>query len=591
MRFQLSYSSLLWALPAAALAWALTVSGLEAASPVEIEGVSSEVRKDIERALPDRDAPQSLFDAERLAEEAAERATRWLRAEGWYAAEVTPEAEEDPVVARVRVTPGARFVLAAPTLAFDGATPDETAATAARTAVSRLTPGAPARAADVLAAESAAVAALRDAGYPDAKAGERRVVVDHATQRMSAAFTINAGARTQLGGVRVEPDNLLRAGYVARLAGWKRGDHFKPEALTLLRRDLASTGAFSIVSTSLSPEINADGTRDVVVNLEHAKPRVFELGAGWSTTEGIGAEAKWTRRNFTRRADSLTLTSVLGEQVQSLEAETVRPNAIGSGRSLRLAIGVSHDNSGPFDRSGFALSAAVDAARRLRYAMTYGVSLTGDVYAQSEGVENAYVLSGFADVRRDETDSPLDARHGYLLQARLEPAVSTGDATVAFARATAQARGYYTPGDGKRLTLAGKIRTGWIEPIDGDANDLPIDRLFYAGGGGSVRGYDFNSIYPETRTKPAVPPGGRALLEMSGEVRARFTDRLGAVAFVDGGNAFNDLQDAADLRWGVGAGVRYDLGFAPLRFDVAVPVDPRPSDAKVAFYVSIGQSF
>ena len=70
-----------------------------------------------------------------------------------------------------------------------------------------------------------------------------------------------------------------------------------------------------------------------------------------------------------------------------------------------------------------------------------------------------------------------------------------------------------------------------------------------------------------------------------------FRSRIGAVAFVDGGNAFNDIGEAADLRWGVGAGVRYDLGFAPLRFDVAVPLDQRPNDAKVAFYVSIGQAF
>lgn len=585
------FSPLLLAVPAAALAWALAVSALDAASPVDVVGVGGDVRESIERALPERDAPQTLFDAERLAEEAADRATRWLRSEGWYAAEVTPEAEESPPVARVRITPGQRFVFSLASLAFDGAAPDAPSAALARAAIETVKENAPARAADVLAAESAAVAALREAGYPDARAGQRRVVVDHVTQRMTAAFTIDAGERIALGAVRVEPDGMLRPKFVNRLAGWERGNHFKPETLALLRRDLASTGAFSIVTTTLSPTPNADNTRDVVVNLEPAKPRVLEVGAGWSTTEGFGVEAEWTRRNVTRRADSLTLDAVLGEQLQSFTGELVRPNAIGSGRSLRLTAGVSHDNSGPFDRTGFALSAAVDAARRLRFAMTYGVSVSGDFYSQSEGVENAYVFSGFADIRRDETDSPLDARNGYLLQARLEPAVSTGDATVAFARTTAQARGYYTPGRNDRFTLAAKLRTGWIEPLSGDANDLPLDRLFYAGGGGSVRGYDFNSIYPETRTKPAVPPGGRALLETSGEVRARFTDTIGAVAFIDGGTAFNDLEDAGNLRWGVGAGVRYDLGFAPLRFDVAVPVDPRPNDAKVAFYVSIGQAF
>lgn len=585
------FSPLLLALPAAVLAWALAAGAPEAASPVRVEGVGGEVRDEIERALPERDTPQSLFDAERLAEEAAERARRWLRAEGWYAATVTPEAEEDPLVARVRVSPGERFVFAAPTLAFAGAAPDAEAAAAAQKALARVEPGQPARAADVLAAEAAAVAALRDAGYAEAKAAPRRVVVDHATRHMSAALTLDAGARTRLGDVRVEPPALLRPQFASRLATWDRGDPFKPESLALLRRDLSASGAFSIVTTTLAPEPGPDGLRDVIVNLEPAKRRVLELGAGWSTTDGFGVEAEWTRRNVTRRADSLVIGTVLGEQVQSLTAELARPNAIGPGRALRLSASVAHDNSGPFERTGFAVSSAVDAARRLRYALTYGVAVSADTYSQSEGVENAYVLSGFADVRRDETDSPLDARRGYLLQARLEPAISTGDASVTFARATAQARVYASPGDESRYTLAGRLRLGLVEPLSGDANDLPLDRLFYAGGGGSVRGYDFNSIYPETLSRIAVPPGGRGLVETSAEVRARFTDRIGAVAFVDGGNAFNDFGDATSLRWGAGVGVRYDLGFAPLRLDIAAPIDPRPNDASVALYVSIGQAF
>ena len=586
------FSPVLLAIPAAALAWALAAGALDAKSPVAIEGVSKEVREDIERVLPDREPPQSLFDAERLSEEAAERARTWLRAEGWYAAEVAPQATETPLAARVRIDAGVRFAFMPPELTFEGALPDEASAVAARAPLGRLRPGLPARALDVLSAEAEAIASLRENGYPDAKAGARRVVVDHGANTMAATFTINAGERVRLGGVRVEPDGVVRPKFVSRLPGWERGDHFKPELLTQLRRDLASTGAFSLVTTTLSPTPGPDGERDVVVTLEKARPRVLELGAGWSTTEGFGVEAEWTRRNFSRRADSLVVNAVLGEQKQGVSGELTRPNAIGPGRALRLSTSLSHDNSGPFDRTGISATAAVDAARRLQFALTYGATVSADFYSQSEGVENAYVLSAFGDVRREVTDSPLDARHGYLLQARFEPSISTGDATVAFARATAQARIYHTPTTMKRLTLAARTRVGWIEPLGGEAKDLPPDRLFYAGGGGSVRGYDFNSIYPTQSLKIAGdPPGGRALLEVSGEARGRFTDRIGAVAFVDGGNAFNDIGEAADLRWGVGAGVRYDLGFAPLRFDVAVPLDQRPNDAKVAFYVSIGQAF
>jgi translocation and assembly module TamA len=42
---------------------------------------------------------------------------------------------------------------------------------------------------------------------------------------------------------------------------------------------------------------------------------------------------------------------------------------------------------------------------------------------------------------------------------------------------------------------------------------------------------------------------------------------------------------------GVGAGVRYDLGFGPIRLDIATPLYKRRGDSPIQVYLSIGQSF
>ena len=42
---------------------------------------------------------------------------------------------------------------------------------------------------------------------------------------------------------------------------------------------------------------------------------------------------------------------------------------------------------------------------------------------------------------------------------------------------------------------------------------------------------------------------------------------------------------------GAGFGVRYDLGFGPIRADIAIPLDRRRGDPAFQLYVSIGQSF
>ncbi|HVZ99687.1 MAG TPA: autotransporter assembly complex family protein [Caulobacterales bacterium] len=561
-----------------------------ARTPVVIEGVSEDERAAIEALLPDRERPTTLFEAERISEEAAARALAWMRAEGYYAAEVTPEAEEEPPLARLNIAPGPRFHLLAPDLVFDGARPDADTAQAASDAVHALTPDAPARAADVLQAEANALTALREAGYADAQAGERRVIVDHAASTMKAEFHIAAGARVRMGDLHADPADLFRQDFLDRLRSWRVGDTYDPEALSRVRRDMAATGAVASASTHLAP-VDEHGLRDIIIDVSPAKRNAYELGAGYSTTEGVSVDAQWTRRNFSHRADSIIVSTTLGELAQSGTISLVRPAAAGYERARHYSATLSHEDTAAYSRQGIALSTGVDADRRLRLGLSYGLQLSADEYDQTAGVDTAYVLSAFADLRRDTTGAPLDARHGSILDFRLEPSVSTNSATVAFTRAIAEARFYESFGEDERFTFAERAKLGWEAAMSGDEDEIPPDRRFYAGGGGSVRGYEYNSIYPRERDALGLTPGGQGLFEFSAEARMRIGDRFGVAAFVDGGNAFDEWSEAADLRWGVGLGARYNLGFAPLRVDIATPLDPEPGDPDFAIYISLGQAF
>jgi translocation and assembly module TamA len=580
-------------LPAAICAalGAVATSQAFAETPIQIDGADDTTREAILDLLPDRDPPDSLFDAERIAEEAAARARAWLRSEGYYAATVTPEASDEPPLARLVIAPGARFRFAPPLLTFANAPPDPQTAAAAQDALASLTEGESARAAVVLEAERAVLAALQAHGYADAAIGERRVVVDHATSQVSVELRFDAGAPVRLGGIRATPDDVLRSGFVDDLQNWDRGDAYTPEALARLRRDLAVTGAVSRVSTTLDPP-NADGLSDVVFEIEPSRRNAYELGLSASTIDGAGLEAEWTRRNATGRADAVTLGVTLAEQQQDLTVEWLRPHAAGLGHGVTFGATLEHERLDAFSRESVALYASVDASTRLRLGRSYGVRLSADRFDDlAGGVTDALVLSGFAGLRLDTTEFLLDPRDGAILDLRLEPSISTGDETLVFSRAIAEARGYESFGREDSVTLAARIRAGWLAAISGDADDAPADRRFYAGGGGSVRGYEFNTIYPEDRDLAGLTPGGDGLLEGSIELRWRFRDRWGAAAFIDGGTAFDEWSDATDLSYGVGVGVRYDLGFAPLRVDVAVPLDDDEASDAYALYVSLGQAF
>jgi translocation and assembly module TamA len=582
-----------YGLSAAALAVALGVAAppARADTPVLIEGADENTRRAILDVLPDRDRPTTLFEAERIAEEAAARARIWLRSEGYYAAVVTPQASEEPAIARLIIEPGARFRFAPAQLRYSDAAPDETTDRAVRRALDAVTDGAPARAAIVLQAESDALTALQQAGYAVAAAGERRVVVDHATQTVTAEFAIAAGSRVVLGRVRAEPTDVFRPSFVSRLQNWEDGAAYTPQALARLRRDVSATGAVSRVATSLAPP-GETGASDVLLEVTPARRNAYEVGVGYSTTEGLGLQAEWTRRNFTGRADALTLSTTLAEMQQALEAQWRRPHAAGLGHALTIGTALDREELDAYTRTGVSAFASVDASTRLRVGQSYGVTLSANEFDDLSGaITRAVVLSGFASQRYDTTEFSLDPRDGTITEFRIEPSYSTGDESLAFVRGTAEARAYESFGREDALTLAARIRAGWMEAIAGDKNDAPPDRRFYAGGGGSVRGYQYNSVYPRERDALGLTPGGQGLLEGSIEARWRFGERWGAAAFIDGGTAFDEWSAAGDLSWGVGVGARYDLGFAPLRIDLAIPLDRDESEDDFALYISLGQAF
>jgi translocation and assembly module TamA len=571
-------------LPAAATsAWA--------ESPVMIEGPDRDTREAILDLLPDRDPPDSLFDAERIAEEAAARALVWLRSEGYYGATVTPEASENPPAARLIIAPGPRFSFETPRISYEAETPSAEAERAADEAIALVRAREPARAAIVLQAESDALIALQSSGYSDARALDRRVVVDHASTQVATEYRFSVGELARLGGVRAEPDSLLRPGFVYDLQNWETGAIYSPEALARVRRDLTATGAVSLASTSLAPP-DENGLRDVVIAVEPARRNAYELGVSYSTTEGAGVQAEWTRRNLTGRADSLTVAATLAELQQGVTVSLTRPHAAGLGHAATFGASADRETLEAYTRQGVALFASVDASTRLRTATSYGVRLSADEYDDIVGtVTDAVILSGFGNWRHDTTEFSLDPRDGSITEFRVEPSVSTGDETLAFMRASAEGRIYESVGANDRITFAARARIGWLEALNGDPNDVPPDRRFYAGGGGSVRGYEYNSIYPQERDLLGLTPGGQGMLEGSAEARWRFSDRWGAAAFVDAGTAFDDWSDATDLSWGVGFGARYDLGFAPLRIDVAFPLDEDERNGDFALYISLGQAF
>ncbi len=563
--------------------------------------MDAELRAQLIRAVGEvDDAPANRFEARRRARGALEAAQALLRSEGYYQPllEDIVEGEETPV-AIVNVTPGRRFELAEAQVLWAEPAPDPETDTAVRGEIG-LAPGQPGRAGDVISAEGRIIAGLTRRGYADAEAQPRRVVVDHAAYTVQPSFRIAAGPLVRLDGVRLETRGSTNPDWVAGLAPWFEGEVYDPEDVGELERRLLETGVYDGVGVALAPadQTNAAGHRLVIVTLTDRPRRILEAGATFSTAEGSGVDAIWTWHNRFRRADTLVWEARLADVDSRLGVALDLPHWRRPGETLRLSATVLNEDTDAYRRTAVALAA--DLRQRLGKTswISFGVGLDGGRYdenrfdpatARSINFDrDLVVLTGRGSAYLDRSNDPLDPTTGWRFSVSAQPTAVTGEDMALFLRTEAQATAYLPLQDGAKTVLAGRIRIGSI--FGGQELTVPSDRLFYSGGGGSVRGFDYQGVGP--RLPDNTPRGGLSLFETSVEVRRDVWRNFQAVAFIDAGAiGFQETPNFNNLRYGVGVGLRYKLPFGPIRADIAVPLERRDGDADFQVYVSIGQAF
>ena len=559
------------------------------------------LRAEIVREIGEADkAVDNRFEAHRRARDAAEAAIAVLRSEGYYGYDVEPQVGEgDAPAPHIHVTPGPRFTLAAPAIEWVGTAPPAADEAAAEKAM-RLKPGAPGRAADVVGAEGRIVSALQQKGFADAKAEPRRVVVDHADASVQPTYRIATGARVRLDGIELTSSGRTNPRWVQGLAPWKTGETYDPELVAELERRLVDPGVYNQVTVALAPEdkTTPQGLRPVVVSLAERKPRSIELGASYASVEGFGLDLRWIHYNIFHRADTLTYFARVSNIDSRLGVTEALPHWRRPAQTLTLDAEAYDSNTPAYDQTG--VTARADVQRR--YGKTSFVSLGASAdYSRTNELKigtlaplgrniATFALHGSAYL--DRSDDALDPKRGWRLTLGADPSVLAGSNVLPYVRVQTIMTAYlpFQRSASPRTVLAGRLRVGSILS-GGSVEDIPASQRFYAGGGGSVRGFSYQGVGPKLSDND-TPEGGLALVEASAEVRQRLFGPWGVVAFVDAGSvAIHKAPDFSNLSVGAGLGLRYALPFGPVRVDLATPVANRNGASPLQIYVSIGQNF
>jgi len=574
--------------------WALapeTAHALEREAAVE--GVADKaLRAEIEKAVGDAKAPpESRIEARRRAKAAADSAIALLRSEGYYDYTVTPQiGEGEHPQPTIVIDTGPRSVVGSVTLAWAGDPPAKAAIAATQAAIA-LKPGAPARAAEILAAEGRVLASVQKQGYADAKTAPRRVVVDHALHQVQVTYTVAPGALVHLKGVNISTKGRTKASWIKGLVPWKPGAVYAPNDVAELERRLLDTHVYDSVTVALEPATDQGGDRDVLVNLSDRARNTLGVEAGYSTTEGGDIDLKLSQYNRFGLGDTLTYEARYGAIDSRLGVESAQPDFASPGQTLTMDTDLFQNVTNAYRETGVQILADLTQRFGKTTYFTRGASVTASQVEDFEtGTINIVTLRVLGAFALDRTDNPLDPHEGFKLDARVEPTLITLDETLAYLKAQSQLSAYLPVGVFGDNVLAGRVHLGTI--VGGNVPGVPASDRFYAGGGGSVRGYAYQSVGPYYADN--VPVGGLSLFEASLELRHKFTQTLGGVLFMDTGSVAETITpDFRRTLTAVGFGVRYDLGFAPLRADIAFPLEQANGASQQAFqiYLSIGQSF
>ncbi len=440
--------------------------------------------------------------------------------------------------------------------------------------------------------------------------------IDRAKKEVAFTILIDPGKRVYVRRINVAGNTKTRDEVVRREFRQFEDSWYDGQKIRLSRDRVDRLGYFKEVTID-TPEVS--GTTDQVdINMAVTEKPTGNIliGAGFSSSEKltltgsiqqanafgsgttVGLDVNTSKRNRTialSQSDPYFTDDGVSRSYETF-LRTTRPPDINTGDYRVQQLGANMKFGVPFSELDTVFFGAGIERTRVE-------TFTGDpLHNDSPELYKTYVRN-FGDGtnattnsvpltiawQRDSRDSALSPQAGRYQRANLEIA-PLGD--LKYFRAIYQHQ-YFMPLF-RTITLATNAELDYGRGYGGKA--YPIFKNFYAGGIGSVRGYDSSSLGPKALN--GDPLGGASRVILNAELQFPFpgsgADRsLRWYTFVDGGNVFADQQkiQATDLRYSAGIGISWVSPVGPLRLSYGKPLNAKPEDRQQSFQFQLGQGF
>jgi len=451
--------------------------------------------------------------------------------------------------------------------------------------------GQPARTPAIRDGVAAVIEGWRIAGHAKAGVSGQKVTADHAVETVGVRVAVAPGPVVTFGDLLLKGGDRVRPERLRKIAGLPTGQVYSPEALEKSVTRLRRTGVFKSASLSEAETLGPGDTMDITATLSEEAPRRIGFGAELSSVEGLRLSGFWLHRNLLGGAERLRLEGEIagiggdmGGENYKFSARYGRPATPDPDTDLFLLTEIEQLNEPDYSTKtgtlGFGFTRYATEHLTLEAGLAFRLSEITDFTGTTQYNLLTLPLSATFDTR----DAPLDATRGIFVNLDVMPFLGVSGSETG-ARLAFDTRTYRALGASGDVVLAGRVQGGSI--LGASLAGVPNDFRFYSGGGGTVRGQDYQSLGVQVNGDKT---GGRSFLGVSGELRAKVRDSIGVVAFADFGLISADsFGTDGDTHGGAGLGLRYLTPIGPIRLDVAAPIGGTSSG--VQLYVGIGQAF
>jgi outer membrane protein insertion porin family len=470
-------------------------------------------------------------------------------------------------------------------------------------------PGERFSAAKLQAITQAVVDKLGEYGYAFAQVNAQPDI-DQAHHTVAITLQVNPGRRVYVRRVNIEGNTRTRDEVIRREMRQIESSWFDSSRLKLSKERVDRLGYFTNVEVTTAPVANVDDEVDVNVKVEEKPTGAITLGAGYDSSDKVVLSAGVSQDNVFGSGTTLAVNVNTATTYRTLSVTQTDPYFTIDG--IKRITDAYYRTTYPLynfsDTSFRIISAGADMKFGIPFTESdtvyFGLGFEQDRFNTDSSTPQSYLdyVAQFGRVvnnvpvtigwSRDARDSALIPSKGYFLQANGELGTPAGNTQ--YYKTDVQAQYYYTPARGFILGL--NFQAGYGHGINGEA--YPIFKNYYAGGIGSVRGYESGGLGPRDATT-GDPIGGSKMvvgnIEMTFPLPGTGYDRtLRVFTFVDGGNVWGDEGNsvgANGLRYSYGAGLEWISPIGPLKLDLGFPIVRHAGDQYQKFQFQIGTSF